>query len=93
MKPCMFPREDFNVNGFVFEYSFAVLKINNAESASIENRGCIPIGKDDFGFNVDGFAAVGFETKPIVSISTQLPLHVIVSFANRRDPGCERRRG
>jgi hypothetical protein len=95
MKPRMFARQDFDVNCFVFHDSFAVLKIHNVKGATIENSGSAPIWKNDFGFNVNGFSAVGHKMKAMIGVFKRVypscPVDVVVSLADRRYPGCERR--
>ena len=69
------------------------MEIHNAKGASVENCRSAPIWKNDFGFKVDRFPAVGDETKAIISVSSPFPLYVVVSFADGRNPRRERGRG
>ena len=88
MKACMYARQNFNVDGFVFQDSFAVGEIDNTDSLSVENRGVRGIWKADFGFNVDGsptFPSYRHKSKSADSVvmmaSMNFPIHVVVNLA------------
>src|SRR5271169_2401593 len=97
MKTGVLTRQDSDIDGFVLQESIsAVLQVNNAKRASVEICGASPIGKDDFGFNVDGLPAFRQKAKgAVISAVTCMtfPVHVVVNLAHRSSECRERWNG